>query len=266
MKHMLRAGLLLLALAGPAAAQTETVVEVESRGQQVRALLLMPAGAPVGSVILLAGGHGKLDIGSDGQIGWGRGNQLVRTRAAYARAGFATLVPDIALDLKTAGGVVQGYRSAAPHGRDLGALVQRMRQVKAPVVVVATSRGAPSAGAMLRHASAGAVPDALVMTAAMLVPTGDNQPNFQNAIGGDPTRASLPLLVVGHRKDACRYTLPATIDQFRAWHGGKVDVILLDGPDGSGDPCEAQSAHGFIGLDGAVVAAVTGWIGRLPSR
>lgn len=37
MKHMLRAGLLLLALAGPAAAQTETVVEVESRGQQVRA-------------------------------------------------------------------------------------------------------------------------------------------------------------------------------------------------------------------------------------
>ena len=35
----------------------------------------------------------------EGRIGWGGGNQLVRTRADYARAGFLTLVPDIAPDL-----------------------------------------------------------------------------------------------------------------------------------------------------------------------
>lgn len=263
--RMLLALLILAAAPGPAQAQTQSVIEVPSRDQKIRALLVSPA-APAGSVILLVGGHGRLDLGSDGSIAWGGGNQLVRTRAAYAAAGFATLVPDIAPDLKTPGGVVQGYRSGAPHGRDIGALVQHMRTIREPVVLVATSRGAPSAGAALRHATGSARPDALVMTAAMLMPAGDRQPNFRNAIGGDPALARLPLLVVGHLKDTCRLTLPESIDQFRAWHGGTVDVAMLDGPPGRGDPCEAQSAHGFIGLDGEVVATIAAWIRKLPRR
>jgi hypothetical protein len=71
------------------------------------------------------------------------------------------------------------------------------------------------------------------------------------------------MLIVGHRKDKCRWTLPDSIDAFRAWHakgGGASDVVLLDGPPGTGDPCEARSAHGFAGIDGEVVATVTGWI------
>jgi len=245
--------------ATPSLAQTETVTEVPSRGQAIRALLIKPAD-PVGSVILLAGGHGKLDIGPDGRIGWGAGNQLVRTRAAYARAGFVTLVPDIAPDLKTPTGVVERYRFGPPHGRDIGALVQAMRRIKPPVVLIATSRGAVSAGAALAHASGAARPDALVLTAAMLVSIGDRQPNFQMAIGNDPARTRLPLLVVGHKKDRCRHTLAATIDRFRAWQGGKVDVVLLDGPAGTGDPCDAHSAHGFVGINQEVVDTVANWI------
>jgi hypothetical protein len=72
----------------PALAQKQEVVEIASRNQRVRALLLKP-GRPVASVILLAGGDGKLSLGKDGKIG--AGNQLVRTRADYAKAGFATL-------------------------------------------------------------------------------------------------------------------------------------------------------------------------------
>jgi hypothetical protein len=70
----------------------------------------------------------------------------------------------------------------------------------------------------------------------------------------------LPFLLVGHRKDACKYTLVSSFEPFRKWHGGKVDVVLLDGPEGQGDPCESRSAHGFIGIDDEVVMAVTGWI------
>jgi hypothetical protein len=208
----------------------------------------------------LAGGHGKLDLSPAGKVGWGAGNQLVRTRAAYASAGFATLVPDIAPDMKTATGVVDRYRFSPPHGQDIGALVQYMRAIKAPVVLVATSRGAVSAGAALAQASAAARPNAVVLTAAMLVSVGNRAPHFQMAIGDDRRRAQLPLLVVGHRKDRCAFTSPATIDRFKAWHGGKVDVVMLDGPEGTGDPCEARSAHGFAGIDDKVVAAVTGWI------
>lgn len=85
------AAILLLAWAQSAWAQSERVVEIPSRGEAIRALLLQPA-QPTGFVILLAGGAGRLDIGSDGSVAALRGNQLVRTRAAYAAAGLATLV------------------------------------------------------------------------------------------------------------------------------------------------------------------------------
>jgi hypothetical protein len=243
-----------------ALAQSEQAVEIESRGQKIRAILLEPAN-PVGSVILLAGGHGRLDISPAGQIGWGKGNQLVRTRAAYARAGFATLVPDIAPDLKTAGGGVKsGYRFSAEHGRDIGALVAYMRVKKAPVTLVATSRGAVSAGAAMAVATGVARPDALVLTSPMLMQIDERAPSFQKAIHNDPDRARLPLLVVGHKKDACLYTKASIIDRFKAWMGGRLDVVMLDGPAGQGDPCEAESAHGFAGIDAVVVETVSGWI------
>jgi hypothetical protein len=249
----------LVIAATSASAQGETVTEVKSRGQSIRALLLKPAN-PIGSVILLAGGHGKLDIAPDGGLGWGRGNQLVRSRAAYAAAGFVTLVPDIAPDLKTTSGVVNRYRFSPPHAHDLGALVQHMRGIKAPVILVATSRGAVSAGNMLGHASGASRPDAVVLTAPMLVSVGKPAPHFQMAIGNNPARAQLPLLVVGHKKDACLYTLVSTFERFKAWHGGKVDIVMLDGPVGTGDPCEARSAHGFVGVEDELLATITKWI------
>ncbi|MCC6946628.1 MAG: hypothetical protein IT539_02580 [Bradyrhizobiaceae bacterium] len=250
---------LSLVLATSAAvAQEQTVVEIPSRGQTIRALLFKPAN-PVASVVLLAGGHGVLALSPDGRIGWGAGNQLVRTRAAYAQAGFATIVPDAASDMGTPAKPKDGYRFSAPHGQDVGAVVAYMRAIKAPVVLVGTSRGAVSAGVALAQTAGATRPDAVVLTAPMLMTVG-NQPSFQQAIGNNPQRAQLPFLVVGHRKDGCKYTAPASIDQFRAWHGGKVDVVMLDGPEGKGDPCEAQAAHGFAGIDGQAVATVTGWI------
>ncbi len=259
------AAILLLAWAQSAWAQSERVVDIPSRGEAIRALLLQPA-QPTGSVILLAGGAGRLDIGSDGSVAALRGNQLVRTRAAYAAAGLATLVPDVAPGHKTSDGVARGYRWSAEHGRDLAALVAFMRTIRPPVVVVGTSRGAVSAGALLREADGAGRPDGMVLTAPMLMPTAERQPSFHDAIGGTPDRARLPLLVVGHVRDACRVTTPASIVTFRAWHGGPVDVVMLDGPDGTGDPCEARSAHGFAGIDSDVVATVTRWIARLPPR
>ncbi|MBI4274716.1 MAG: alpha/beta hydrolase [Rhizobiales bacterium] len=246
----------------PALAQSEVTVEIASRGQKVRTLLIQPE-KPAASVILLAGGHGKLDLSADGKIGWGAGNQLVRTRAAYARAGFITAVPDIAPDLKTPTGTVNYYRVNASHARDTGAMVKYLRAIKAPVIVVGTSRGAISAGNAVAKLSGEERPDAMVLTAAMLMPVDAKTPSVHMAAGGDANRLQIPLLVVGHRKDRCKWTLPASIDAFKAWlarGGGKLDVVMLDGPEGKGDPCEAQSAHGFAGIDDQVVATVSQWI------
>jgi hypothetical protein len=257
--------LIFVCAAVSAHAQTERVIEIPSRGVKIRALLTEPAN-PVGSVVLLAGGHGVLAISPEGKIGWGAGNQVIRTRAAYVRAGFATVVPDAAPDMGTPAAPKSGYRYSAPHGADIAAVVAHMRAIKGPVALVGTSRGAVSAGIALLQASGPGRPDMVVLTAPMLMTFGD-QPSFQKSLGNNPVRAQLPFLVVGHKKDGCKYTSPASIEQFQKWHGGKIDVVMLDGPEGKGDPCEAQSAHGFAGIDGEVVAAVTGWIkGRTAAK
>ncbi len=245
----------------PAFAQQEAVVEIPSRGVKIRALLIRPAQS-AGSVILLAGGHGNLQISPQGKIGWGAGNQLVRTRAEYAKAGFAVLVPDVAPDLKLpGGGVRQGARYSREWGEDIGSLVGYMRRMKEPVTVVATSRGAVTAGVALKEAEKFTRPDAMVLTAPMLMKV-ENQPSFQMAADNRPEKArAIPMLVIAHRKDACSYTNADVIKRFEDWmKGGKLEVTWLDGPQGTGDPCEAQSAHGFFGIDGQVVRTVTGWI------
>jgi dienelactone hydrolase len=256
--------LLLIAatFSAPASAQKEAVVEIPSRGQKIRALLIRPVNT-VGSVILLAGGHGNLNIAPDGKIGWGAGNQLVRTRAEYAKAGFVVLVPDVAPDLKLPGAnaVRQGARYSREWGEDIGALVGYMRRMKEPVTVVGTSRAAVTAGVALKEAEKFTRPDYMVLTAPMLMQTGQ-QPSFQTAIGNNPAKAlAIPMLVIAHRKDACDYTNADVVRRFEEWmKGGKLELTWLDGPEGVGDPCEARSAHGFAGIDGQVVQTATAWI------
>ena len=243
----------------------EPIVEVVSRGQKIRAILLKPE-KPVASVILLAGGHGNLQIAPDGAIGWGRRNQVVRTRANYQAAGFAVLVPDIAPDWKAPGqkgGVVQGYRFNPVHGGDIGALVEYMRGIAEPVFIVATSRGAVTAGVALLGADGKRKPDGMVLPSPMLVPVEPRVPSFIRAIQGNKAKAQVPMLLVGHRKDTCRWTLPETLEQFRAWRGGgDIEIVFLDGEPGSGDPCQTEAAHGFYGIDQQVVDIVAGWIKR----
>ncbi len=239
----------------------EPTVEIPSRNQKIRAILLKPS-KPVASVILLVGGHGQMDIARNGAIKWGRGNQLVRTRADYLRQGFAVLVPDIAPDWKGEKNPVRGYRWNAQHGADIGALVAYMRTIAEPVVLVGTSRAAVTAGVTLLVTEDRSRPDLLVLTAPMLLPA-KNQPSFQMAIQGDAGKAQIPMLVLGHKKDQCEFTPPQSIEAFANWRGREgLEILLLDGPQGTGHPCEAQAAHGFAGIDGQVVGAVSAWIKR----
>jgi dienelactone hydrolase len=262
--------LILLGLTSfPAFAQSEKVVEIESRGQKVRAILIVPPN-PKGSVILLAGGHGKLDISPQGTIGELAKNQLVRTRAAYSKAGYAVLVPDIAPDLKTPAGVVPRYRDSEKFAKDLAAEVVYMRKIKAPVVTIGTSRGTLSVANFLgRIRETSARPDAAVLTSGFLGTGGEFQ---VRTLAGNPAAFNLPVLVVHHRKDACSHTSPSNVEPFKAWYeknGRKLDIIWMDGglPPKS-NACNALSAHGFYGLDDQVVARVTGWIGarNLPAQ
>jgi hypothetical protein len=253
-------GLIAGLIANFGANAAEPTVEILSRNQKIRAILLKPD-KPIASVILLVGGHGQMDIAANGNIKWGRGNQLIRTREQYLKQGFAVLVPDIAPDWKgPESKPVNGYRWHARHGADIGALVAYMRTIAEPVVLVGTSRAAVSTGTMLAATEGKNRPDYVVLTAAMLMPSG-NQPSFLRGIQNNKQKAQVPMFLIGHKKDQCEYTLPESIDAFRKWRGDeKLDVLMLDGPQGTGHQCEAQAAHGFIGIDDQVVKAVSEWI------
>jgi hypothetical protein len=248
--------------AHPAVAQKEEVIEIASRNQRVRALLLIPA-QPVGSAILLAGGHGNLALSKDGSIGWGAGNQLVRTRAIYSKAGFATLVPDIAPDLKHGSGGVARYRWSERYARDIGAFIAHLRGIAEPVYLIGTSRAALSVVKAAVDLSSGPTrPDAVVITSGMLIHISNAQPSAERNVGR-LERVRQPILLVYHKKDGCPYTPAASAAKAKSlFRGAKaVDIVLLQGGSaGSGDPCEARSHHGFAGQDAEVVKTVTDWL------
>lgn len=192
-----------------------------------RAALIKPA-SPRGSVILMPGGDGRISVGDGGEILSLMGNQLVRTRSAYASAGLAVLVVDA--------------------GVNLAAAVDYMAAIKRPVVVIGTSRGTQRAAEGI---AGGARPDALVLTSGFLSPESGGQANVMSILGS-PDR--LPrTLVIHHRQDGCKFTQPAGVDPFIKWSGGRARVVWLSGGPEIGDPCQAMGHHGFAGLDGQVV-------------
>jgi hypothetical protein len=218
--------------AGPARA-----VGIETSTAQVggvAAALLKPA-HPRGALVLLAGGDGQIGVGADDAIAR-EGNQLVRTRAAYAARGFAVLVPDCCVDVAAAVTYMQQF------GR---------------VTLVATSRGTQRAA---RGIAAGARPARLVLTSGFLSDASGDPDNVE-AIVGSPS-ALPPTLIVHHRQDGCKRTQPGGVAPFLAWAAGKARVVWLDGGEDEGNPCEAMAHHGFNGIDGQVVSAVAAFAAR----
>ena len=210
-----------VAVSMPWAARAEEAVKIGN----AYALLNKPASAQVG-LILIPGGDGVMNIKADGTFSSGKNNQLVRTRQAYLAHGIATLTIDVDVDVPSA--------------------VNYMRKVAPVVVVAGTSRGS-----LRVPNSLPAKPNAIVLTAAMLN-------DVRSSVGS--SSALPPTLLVHHRKDACRVTLPQAVEPFKTWAGNKVQVVWLQGGISAGNDCGAQAYHGFNGLDGQVVSAIAQFV------
>jgi hypothetical protein len=191
--------------------------------------LLNKPNSPRAALVLIPGGDGTLDVRPDGSFSRLRGNQLVRTRKAYLRHGIATLTID--------------------RGVDPAAAVRYLRGITRKVAVAGTSRGS------LRVPDAlSAKPDGIVLTAAFLA-------DVQSSIG---TAGALPrTLIVHHRNDQCRFTLPAGVEPFKAWGGARVQVAWMQGGTSIGNPCLGRAYHGFNGIDDSVVSTIARFVTAL---
>jgi pimeloyl-ACP methyl ester carboxylesterase len=271
-------------------AGTETVLYVTSRGHEIPTLIDTPHGAPIGAVILLAGGKGRLDIKPDGTIAFLTGNQLVRSRQKYTEAGFLTLLPDLAPNFKTGSkGVVLRYSTSQAYADDIGAMVKILRakletpllsppQVRLPVVVIGTSYGSIRAANAVAKLKAPSRPDGAVLTSAFLMPgqppstpiqrAKANLPPILETVRGaandNPALLAIPMLVAWNTNDTCPETSPSGWLSFEQWYGNTLPQLSSHAFTSTGmqgtDPCQGFTPHGFWGIDDEVVQYTVSWI------
>jgi hypothetical protein len=211
--------------------------------------------------LLFAGGHGRLSLDSDGQPQTLRGNFLIRARHQLGARGIAIVMIDAPSDRQGEAGLT-GYRQSAAHAAEIGLAVATMRQrFGRPVWVVGTSNGSlsvASAAAQLRGAQR---PDGAVFTSSVTQPTRRNGSVFDVSLASYTGAA----LVASHEGDGCRATPAADSPRlFGALSAARPKKLLTfnGGSPPRGDPCEAFSQHGFVGIEAQVMNAIADFILR----
>jgi dienelactone hydrolase len=258
------AGLLMALVApiqAPAQAQTaQQVVDIPTRPGVTQRILVLSPPAPKAAVVLIAGGHGGLQIFPNGSFRWGAGNFLVRTRQLFADQGLMVAVIDAPSDRQRPP-YLAGFRQKPEHAADLRAVIAWMRQQSgAPVWLVGTSRGTQSAAYAATELSGperSGGPDGIVLSSTILT---DNSSRPVPAMPLEKIR--IPVLVVHHEQDGCALcafaNVPAFMDRFV--NAPRKELLVVTGGQNQGDPCEAMAYHGFNGLDPEVVQQIAGRI------
>jgi len=248
-------GLAVLICGRPALAEEQLIKLPTRPGVEQPFWLVEPAGAPVASVILFAGGEGVL--GSSRGTTLFNKNFLVRSRDKFAAQGFLTTVVDVPSD--HASGLGE-FRSSSEHAADIAFVISYLRH-KAPVPVwlVGTSMGTISAANVAARLKDGGA-DGLVLTSSIISPT-----RRTSSVAGsvDVDKVTIPTLFVHNRDDACPVCMfsgvPGLMNAFI--HVPKRDLIVVAGGDPpQSSPCEALSRHGYIGIEDEVVSAIARWI------
>ena len=257
------AGLAAAALnqAGAGAPAREQLVTLKTRPGVTQKFILITPQKPVAAVTLFAGGKGNLDLSGASDrpvLGWGKNNFLVRTRDDLAAHGFAVAVVDAPSDRKERVGMRGGFRNSAKHVTDIDAVTAYLKKtVRVPVWLIGTSRGTESAAYVAIHAKEKIA--GVVLTSSMTEDNSDGRP-----VTGLPLdRIRVPALVVAHEDDECRVTPPGGAEWIaeNLVNASTVEVKIFSGGDSPRSrACGALSAHGFLGIEGKVVAAIAGFI------
>jgi hypothetical protein len=254
MRRLLIALVLLL----PAAAGAEDIVSLPTRAGVTQSYLLSAPekGKARAVAILFAGGPGKVDLEREtARTTFDRGNFLVRSRQLFVHNGIAAAVVDAPSDQPQ--GMDDQFRLGGAHAEDIGKVIAHLRTrfPSLPVFLVGTSRGTISAASIGKHA--GKAVDGVVLTATLFLAT-KKQPGLS---GFDFASISTPLLFVHHLDDGCPYTPHSSARRL----ADRYPLISVSGgPAPQSQPCEALSAHGFLGKEADTVNAIAKWMLKEP--
>ncbi len=233
------------------AAPVEEIVQLPSEGGAVLPYLLSRDDAREVKVaaILFAGGGGAVGLQQRG-IPKPGGNFLVRSRKLFVEQGIATAVIDVPSDV---GAMTDGFRSGARHARDVASIVADLKKRFAGVRVflVGTSRGTVSA------AHAGATLGAQVAGVALTSSVFKSSRGGAGLLGFDYASIRVAVLLVHHVDDGC----PVTPYWEAKRLASSYPLVSVNGGDPArSEPCEAFSAHGYLGVEAPTVAAMSRWM------
>lgn len=236
----------------------EQVVDIPTRDSVTQRFILIKPERPIATVILFAGGHGGLQISPQGEIGWGKGNFLVRSRQLFAEQGLGVAVVDAPSDRQDSP-YLSNFRQRPEHAADIKAVIAWLRQdAKLPVWLVGTSRGTQSVAYVATLLTDKSGPDGIVLTSTMLTDAAGNR-----AVPDMPLeKITIPALVVHHEQDECKHCRFALIPGLMAKLSAtpRKELIAFRGGKNTGDACQAQAYHGFNELELEVVTSVAKWI------
>jgi pimeloyl-ACP methyl ester carboxylesterase len=251
-------GAVMMTLLSLASAQTsQKVVDIPTRPGVTQRMIVLTPPEPKAAVVLLAGGHGGLQIFPNGTMKWGDGNFLVRTRQLFADQGLMVAVVDAPSDRQSAP-FLGGFRQSPEHAADLRAVIAWLREnSKAPVWLVGTSRGTQSAAYVATQLSGPDGPDGVVLSSTILT---DDKSRPVPALPLGKLR--IPVLVVHHEQDGCSLCSFSEVPALMAKLSNtpRSQLLSFKGGRNVGDPCEAQAYHGFNGLESEVVQQTAAWL------
>ena len=248
----------LASIAGIGHAQvSERVVDIPTRPGVTQRFVLLTPQQPGAAVILLAGGHGGLQILPDSSFKWGEGNFLVRSRQLFAEQNLMVVVVDAPSDRQNPP-YLSGFRQTREHVTDIKAVIAWLReQAKVPVWLVGTSRGTQSAAFVATQLTGSEGPDGLVLTSTVLKDKRERPvPDM------DLGKLKIPVLVIHHEYDGCGSCAFGDVPRLMERLGPlpRKELLTFKGGENRGNPCEAFAYHGFNGIEREVVTKTARWI------
>jgi pimeloyl-ACP methyl ester carboxylesterase len=244
----------LIASGRPAAAEA-SVTELSLRdGGMQRVLFVAPAN-PRAVLIMLPGGNGMVEFGPDGAFRRMGSSFLLRTLPLWREQGFATAV------LSSPNGMsLLGYRHTPAYAEAVGQAVDFVRsRVNRPVWLIGTSQGATAAVAAAARLG-GRVAGIVVMSSV----TGRSSAG-ETLFDSEPGRVAVPVLIVGNTRDTCPASPPDAAARIAETltQAPRKEILYLESADLKGQPCGAESPHGYFGIERETVERVAERIGSM---
>ncbi len=213
---------------------------------------------PRAALIMLPGGDGIVQIGEDGSIRRMGEGFLLRTLPLWQAQGFATVVPS-----PPNGMSLLGQRHTPAYAATLGQVVDFVRgHANVPVWLVGASQrstAAVGAAARLGDKVAGIV---------LLSSVTGRSSSGETLFDGAPELVEAPALIVANSGDACSASPPADAPKIAdaLAKAPRKEIVYMESAALSGQPCGAQSPHGYFGIEAATVERIAAWIVASSSR